>query len=112
MRRGEVYWIRLEGTLGSEQQGMRPALVIQNDVGNRHGGTTIVAAITSSAGLARYPFAVELPAGTLPRRSFVNCAHLRTIDKTRVASGPVTRLESDLMDEVDHALRLSLALDA
>lgn len=110
IRRGGIHWVDWSPGRGSEQSGRRPALVVQNDVGNRLGSTTIVAAITSRAMSKRYPFHVPLPPGTLPKPSTVMCEQLMTVSVTRLSEDPATTLDVAVMDEVDEALRRSLGL--
>lgn len=109
-RRGEIYWTRFDPVEGAEIGKTRPAVVVQNDTGNRFSATTIVAAISSRYSDRRFPFLVPVPDGMLPRSGVVNCAHLRTVDKTRLA-GRVGRLDSETMLEIDAALRLSLGVE-
>lgn len=109
-RRGEIYWVKLNPVLGAETGKTRPALVIQNDIGNANADTTILATITSANPSRVYPFLVPLPDGTLPKSSLVNCAHLRTVDRARLRGAPITMLDSGVMESVDAALRVSLAL--
>lgn len=92
---------------GSEQKGMRPALVVQNDTGNVYASTTIVAAITSK--LKEFPVTVVLPAvgGGLKRRSMVNLAQLLTVDKGRLQKR-LGSLSDALMAKVNEAIRISL----
>jgi len=92
---------------GSEQRGIRPALVIQNDVGNQHGATTIVAAITSTIKI--YPVTVLLKKGegNLSQASMVNLAQILTLDKSRLQRR-VGVLSSRLMEKVDAAIKVSL----
>jgi mRNA interferase MazF len=108
--RGDVYWTDLDPVTGSEIGKTRPAVIIQNDEGNRASGTTIVAAISSRYPDRPYPFVVNLPAGVLPRPSAVNCAQLRTVDKTRLHAGRIAKLDPTTMTRVDAALRASLGL--
>ncbi|MFO7651126.1 MAG: type II toxin-antitoxin system PemK/MazF family toxin [bacterium] len=109
-RRGEVWLVNFNPGRGSEQRGIRPALVIQNDTGNEHAATVIVAAITTTIKL--YPVTVFLPAGTggLTRDSMVNLAQLLTLDKTRLIRR-LGALEPDRVGAVDRALQVSLGLD-
>lgn len=109
-RRGEVYWVRFDPVVGAEMGKTRPAVIVQNDAGNAHSKTTIVATISSRLPDRPYPFLVALPEGTLPRPSVVNCAHLRTIDMGRVVSQCVGRLDRDTMRRVDAALVASLGV--
>jgi len=108
--RGEIYWTDFDPVTRSEIGKKRPALVVQNDGGNRASATTIVAAISSRYPGRDYPFLVALPASVLPRPSLVNCAQVRTVDKTRLHPGPVATLDDATMVLVDEALRLSLGL--
>lgn len=124
VRRGDIYWMEFEPVKGSEQGGLRPALVIQNDVGNRFSSTTVVAAITRSVPSEAYAFLVivEPHESGLPVRSVVNCAQLATVhqagpnSRLRPARGesvvrPIGRLTPRKMAEVDAALRYNLALE-
>lgn len=109
-RRGEVYWVRFDPVVGAEIGKTRPAVIVQNDAGNAHSKTTIVATISSRMPDRPFPFLVALPDGTLSRPSVVNCAHLRTIDMSRVVSRCVGRLDRDTMRHVDSALVASLGV--
>ncbi|MSQ25986.1 MAG: type II toxin-antitoxin system PemK/MazF family toxin [Dehalococcoidia bacterium] len=84
-RRGEIYWLELEGGAGSEQSGRRPVLIVQNDVGNHFSPTTVVAAITSQLRKQPYPFHVAFSAAESGRRlsGTVLCEQIRTIDLSR-----------------------------
>ena len=110
-RRGEVWLVNFNPGRGSEQQGIRPALVIQNDIGNQHAATTIVAAITSTIKL--YPVTVLLPGRSfgLHHDSMVNLAQLLTTDKTRLTK-KLGQLDAETMPAVDRALAVSLGLGA
>lgn len=92
---------------GSEQRGVRPALVIQNDVGNQYAATTIVAAVTSTIKI--YPVTVPLKKGDggLPQPSMVNLAQILTLDKSRLQRR-VGTLPAEVMDKVDSAIKVSL----
>jgi len=111
VRRGDVFMVDFNPARGSEQAGFRPALVIQNDVGNRHSPTTIVAAI-SAAPERPYPFLVRLAAGEggLERDSAVNASQILTVDKVRLARR-LGSLSAERMREVDRALKISLGLE-
>ncbi len=109
-KRGAVYWIDLGHAMGSEIEGLRPAVVVQNDVGNRYSNTTIVAAITSRFAGKDYPVIVRLPDGVLPESSAVNTAQVRTVDVSRLRGHAVAQLDDATMREVDDALRVSLGL--
>ncbi len=106
-RRGEVWMANFSPGRGSEQRGIRPALVIQNNVGNQHGATTIVAAITSTIKI--YPVTVLLKKGegNLSHASMVNLAQILTLDKSRLQRR-VGVLSSRLMEKVDAAIKVSL----
>jgi mRNA interferase MazF len=108
-RRGQIYWVDFTPARGSEQAGIRPALVVQNDIGNRASSTTIVAAVTSRLPSADYPFLVRLPDGLLPKRSVVKCDQLMTVTKQRLGDLLAT-LPPDLMARVDDALLVSLGV--
>jgi mRNA interferase MazF len=108
-RRGEVWLINWNPARGSEQAGKRPALVIQNDIGNEKAPTTIVAAITSS--VRRYPMNVEInpPEGGLDRPSVIKTSQILTVAKAKLEKR-LSKLSKDRMDEVNKAIKLSLAL--
>jgi mRNA interferase MazF len=106
-RRGEVWLVNFNPGRGSEQRGIRPALVIQNDTGNIYAATTIVAAITST--LKEFPVTVILSPGEggLKQRSMVNLAQLLTIDKARLQKR-LGQLGDAVMERINDALRVSL----
>ena len=109
--RGEIYWVHLDPTIGSEIAKTRPALVISNDIGNQFSERVIVAPISSSGTARVYPFEVLLePADSgLPRPSKVLLDQIRTVDKQRL--GNRSGIVSDAhMQDVDAAIRLSLAV--
>jgi len=112
IKRGDVFLVALDPVMGSEQGKTRPCLVIQNDLGNQHSGTTIVAAITSKTDRA-YPFNVLLEKGEagLPRDSLVMCDQLRTVSKGHRFIKKFGSVSSERMRQVDDALKISLALD-
>lgn len=109
-RRGEVWMVNFSPGRGSEQRGVRPALVIQNDVGNEYAATTIVAAVTST--IKPYPVTVTLKRGEggLPQPSMVNLAQILTIDKSRLQRRLGT-LPPELIDNVNTAIKVSLDID-
>ena len=113
VRRGEIRLARLDPVLGSETGKTRPVLVIQNDIGNRHSPTTIVAVVTEySEKKASYPFCVAVKKEEgLDKDSIVNLSQIQTIDKKRLSSPVLAKLSSDLMRKVDQAIGNSLALD-
>jgi len=106
-RRGEIWMVNFNPGRGSEQMGIRPALIIQNDTGNRYAATTVVSAITTTIKI--YPVTVFLPSKTagLHRDSMVNLAQLLTVDKSRLIKkmGALTR---ELLEQVNNAIRISL----
>ena len=106
-RRGEIWLVNFNSGRGSEQKGLRPAVVIQNDTGNIYAATTIVAAITST--IKEFPVTVVVPAGEggLRHRSMVNTAQLLTIDKSRLQKR-LGRLSESVLRKVDEAIRASL----
>lgn len=110
IKRGDVFLVDFNPARGSEQAGMRPALIIQNDTGNKYGATTIVAAITTAI-QKNYPFLVCLGAGEggLERESAVNLAQILTIDKGRLIR-KLGNLSGEKIQAVDQAIRISLGL--
>lgn len=111
IRRGEIYYADLSPVVGSEQGGLRPVLIIQNDIGNRYSPTVIVAAITSKIDKAKLPTHIELPADEygLTRDSVVLAEQVRTIDKRRLRER-VGVLPGEIMGEVDEALQISMGV--
>ena len=111
VRRGDIYYADLSPVVGSEQGGVRPVLIVQNNVGNKHSPTVIAAAITSQIGKARLPTHIELSARTygLSRDSVVLLEQVRTIDKQRLKER-MGRLDEPLMQQVDSALAVSFGL--
>jgi mRNA interferase MazF len=110
-RRGDVYLVNFDPTLGVEIQKTRPALIIQNDIGNRTSALTIVAAISSQLAGKHYPFEVVIrtPEGGLTVDSRVLLNQIRSIDKQRLIRR-LGRLSAASMAQVDHALLISLGL--
>ena len=111
IHRGDIYYADLRPVVGSEQGGVRPVLIIQNDVANRHSPTVICAAITSKMNKAKLPTHVELDAKRydLVKDSVILLEQLRTIDKQRLKD-KVCRLEGEVLKKVDRALEISLEL--
>ncbi len=112
MRRGDVYYADLRPVIGSEQGGVRPVLIVQNDVGNRHSPTVICAAITSKMNKAKLPTHIELDSNRyeMVKDSVVLLEQLRTIDKKRLKD-KVCHLDQDIMEKVNRGLLISLELD-
>lgn len=108
-KRGEIFDVNFNPARGSEQAGVRPAIVVQNNVGNTSASTTIVAAISSQIGGRIYPFEVLLDSGELPKRSLVMCNQLMTVTKERLGK-MMGVVSPEVMEQVDAALRRSLAL--
>ena len=111
IRRGDIYYADLRPVVGSEQGGVRPVLIIQNDVGNKHSPTVICAAITSRMNKAKLPTHVELSARDcdMMKYSVIILEQLRTIDKQRLRE-KICHLDGDLLDQVNDALKVSLEL--
>jgi mRNA interferase MazF len=111
VKRGDVFYADLSPVVGSEQGGVRPVLVIQNDIGNRFSPTVIVAAITAQIQKAKLPTHVEIEAKAhgLDRDSVVLLEQIRTIDKQRLTD-KITHLEEEMMRKVDDALLISVGL--
>jgi len=111
VKKGDLYFADLSPVVGSEQGGVRPVLVVQNDVGNRYSPTIIVAAVTSQTGKAKLPTHVELAAtqGGLSKNSVVLLEQLRTIDKQRLKER-IGALNDSQMPVVDAALGISLGI--
>ncbi|MGN1266373.1 MAG: type II toxin-antitoxin system PemK/MazF family toxin [Dorea sp.] len=111
IRRGDIYYADLSPVVGSEQGGVRPVLIIQNDVGNRHSPTVICAAITSRMNKAKLPTHVELDAKKyqIVKNSVVLLEQIRTIDKQRLKEH-VCHLDQEIMHKIDEALKISFEL--
>ena len=109
VKRGEIYYADLSPIIGSEQDGMRPVLVLQNDVGNKHSPTTIVAAITSRKTKAALLTPVTLTAEFMKSESIVLLAQIRTIDKTRLGEC-IGKIDKDTMGAVDKAIIVSFGI--
>ena len=109
IKRGDIYYADLSPVVGSEQGGIRPVLVIQNDVGNRHSPTVICAAITSRMNKAKLPTHIEISAQRyhIIKNSVILLEQIRTIDKQRLREF-VCHVDSRLMGKVNEAIRISL----
>ena len=112
IKRGDIFYADLRPVVGSEQGGVRPVLIIQNDVGNRHSPTVICAAITSQMNKAKLPTHVELDSSryALVKDSVVLLEQLRTIDKKRLRD-KVCHLDREILRKVERALLISLDLN-
>ncbi|MET3291699.1 type II toxin-antitoxin system PemK/MazF family toxin [Brevibacillus fluminis] len=111
VKRGDVFFADLSPVVGSEQGGVRPVLVIQNDIGNRFSPTVIVAAITAQIQKAKLPTHVEIDAKTygFDRDSVILLEQIRTIDKQRLTD-KITHLDEEMMERVNESLQISLGL--
>jgi len=111
VKRGEIFFAELSPVVGSEQGGIRPVLIVQNDIGNQFSPTTIVAAITSQISKAKLPTHVEISAheSGLNKDSVVLTEQVRTIDKKRLKD-KISSVDETLMGKVNHALEISLGL--
>lgn len=112
IRRGDIFYADLRPVVGSEQGGIRPVLIIQNDIGNKHSPTVICAAITSKMNKAKLPTHVEIDSKScdIVKDSVILLEQLRTIDKKRLRE-KVCHLENEILYQVNQALRVSLELD-
>ena len=112
VKRGDIHYANLDPVVGRETGKTRPVLVIQNDIGNMHSPTTIVAVITEySEKKASYPICVAIKKGNgLKKDSIVNLSQIRTIDKNRLITPKIATLSNGSMRKVDDALKNSLAL--
>ena len=118
VRRGDIYYADLSPVVGSEQGGVRPVLIVQNDIGNRYSPTVIAAAITSQTGKAKLPTHIEVqsepPAGGtrngLAKNSIILLEQIRTIDKRRLKE-KIGHIDDELMLKVNEALAVSFGLE-
>ncbi len=111
VRRGDIYYADLSPVVGSEQGGLRPVLIVQNDVGNKHSPTVIAAAITSRMSKTRLPTHIDVYANKvgLAKDSVILLEQIRTIDKKRLKE-KMGHLDDSLMREVDDAISISFGL--
>ena len=111
VKRGDIFYADLSPVVGSEQGGMRPVIIVQNDTGNKHSPTVIAAAITSQTGKARLPTHIELNAQSvgLSRDSVILLEQVRTIDKSRLRER-MGKLDDTTMTKVDNAIAVSFGL--
>ena len=111
VKRGEIYYADLSPVVGSEQGGMRPVLIVQNDVGNRHSPTVIAAAITRQKDKSRLPTHISINADRcgLAKDSIVLLEQVRTLDKQRLKER-MGELDEGAMNKVDNALSVSFGL--
>ncbi len=111
VKRGDIYYADLSPVVGSEQGGVRPVLIIQNDIGNRYSPTVIATAITSQINKAKMPTHIELDANEygLSKDSVVLAEQIRTIDKKRLKE-KIGHIDEQLMTRVNEALEISFGL--
>lgn len=109
IKRGELFYANLSPVVGSEQGGVRPVLIVQNDIGNKYSPTVIVAAITSRINKAKIPTHIELSASTygLEKDSVILLEQIRTLDKSRLEK-KIGILDYKTMQNVNQALLISL----
>ncbi|MGL4362739.1 MAG: type II toxin-antitoxin system PemK/MazF family toxin [Cellulosilyticaceae bacterium] len=112
VKRGDIFYADLSPVVGSEQGGIRPVLVIQNDIGNKYSPTVICAAITSKIDKAKLPTHVEISANqfVLVKNSVILLEQIRTIDKKRLKE-KICHLDNQLMKKVDRSIRVSFGLN-
>lgn len=111
VKRGDIFYADLSPVIGSEQGGVRPVLILQNDVGNKHSPTVICAAITSQINKAKLPTHIELAAKqyALVKDSVILLEQIRTIDKKRLKE-KICHLDEEMMTKVNKALEVSFGL--
>lgn len=112
IKRGDIFYADLRPVIGSEQGGIRPVLIVQNDIGNKHSPTVICVAITSKMNKAKLPTHIELSASEygVIKDSVILLEQIRTIDKSRLKE-KVCHLDTNILKKIDKALLISLALD-
>ena len=112
VKRGDLFYADLSPVVGSEQGGVRPVIVVQNDVGNKYSPTIIVAPVTSQMNIAKLPTHVKLKGNKygLPKNSVALMEQLRTIDKKRLRE-KIGTFSTDIMNKIDEAMTISLALE-
>lgn len=111
VKRGDIFFADLSPVVGSEQGGVRPVLIVQNDVGNKYSPTIIAAAITSQINKAKLPTHIEISAEEygLTKDSVILLEQIRTIDKKRLKD-KIGKLDDDLMNAVNEAISVSFGL--
>lgn len=112
IKRGDIFYADLSPVVGSEQGGLRPVLIVQNNIGNRYSPTVIAAAITSKLGKAKLPTHIDIQAGEvgLSRDSVVLLEQIRTLDKRRLRE-KMGHLSDPVMEQVDTAISVSFGLN-
>lgn len=111
IKRGDIFYADLSPVVGSEQGGIRPVLIVQNDIGNKYSPTVIAAAITSQINKAKLPTHIEINANDygLAKDSVILLEQIRTIDKKRLRE-KIGRLDDETMEKVNEALSISFGL--
>ncbi|MDL2300243.1 type II toxin-antitoxin system PemK/MazF family toxin [Clostridiaceae bacterium OttesenSCG-928-D20] len=111
VKKGDIFYADLSPVVGSEQGGVRPVLIVQNNTGNKHSPTVIAAAITSQIGKARLPTHIELSAQSfgLNKDSVILLEQIRTLDKTRLKER-MGNVDDSVMNRVDNAIAVSFGL--
>jgi len=111
IRRGDIFYADLSPVIGSEQGGVRPVLIVQNDIGNKYSPTVIIAAITSQINKAKLPTHIEINGKKygLPKDSVILLEQVRTIDKRRFIE-KICKLDDEIMSKVNDGLKVSLGL--
>ncbi|MFI3167226.1 MAG: type II toxin-antitoxin system PemK/MazF family toxin [Bacillota bacterium] len=110
IKRGDLFFADLSPVVGSEQGGVRPVLIVQNDIGNKYSPTIIAAAITSQLGKAKLPTHIEISAEAgLAKDSVILLEQIRTIDKKRLGE-KIGEIPHSTMKKVDNALKVSLGV--
>jgi Growth inhibitor len=111
IKRGDIFYADLRPVIGSEQGGVRPVLIIQNDTGNKHSPTVICAAITSKMNKAKLPTHVEINAEKygIVKDSVILLEQIRTIDKSRLKE-KVCHLDQNILKQIDEALMISFSI--
>ncbi|MCI9448937.1 MAG: type II toxin-antitoxin system PemK/MazF family toxin [Clostridiales bacterium] len=110
IKRGEIYYAELSPIVGSEQDGNRPVVILQNDKGNMYSDTTIVAAITSELDKAHLPTHIIFTSDCMKKKSMVLLEQIRTIDKSRLGNF-VGAMDTQTMKRIDHAIVISFGLE-
>ena len=110
MKRGDIYYADLSGSIGSEQGGIRPVVIVQNDKGNRHSHTIIAAPVSSRLSKPPIPTHVMIPSTHMERSSMILLEQLRTLDKQRLGQWVCT-LDQKTMERINEALKISLGMD-
>ena len=113
VKRGDIFYADLSPVIGSEQGGIRPVLIVQNDIGNKYSPTVIIAAITSQINKAKMPTHIELSNSEygLSKDSVILAEQVRTIDKKRLKE-KIGHLDEALMQQIDLALKISFGIDS